>query len=86
MIEHFAHPINVSSGYIGIGPKVMQVRDEVCILFGGRVPFVLRQMQDHHIFVGDSYVMDDDVMLGKRAEKMKTGRVQESAVVMFELR
>ena len=65
---------------------MMQPRDEVCILFGGRVPFVLRPMGDHHLFIGDCYIMDDDVMWGKPTEEVKGGRAPGVKVVMFELR
>lgn len=63
----------------------MQPGDEVCILFGGRVPFILRPMQDHHLFVGDSYVMDDDVMWAKPTKEAKAIR-KARIPVMFELR
>ncbi|ODH37712.1 hypothetical protein ACO22_02568 [Paracoccidioides brasiliensis] len=58
-------------GYLGIGPRMMSPGDEVCVLFGGRVPFILRRMADYHLFIGDTYINDDDdddAMWGKITE------------------
>lgn len=62
---------NTDEGYMGIGPINMRVDDEVWVLFGGQVPFVLRRLKSspptelsghagapplHYTLVGDSYV------------------------------
>lgn len=63
-------------GYIGIAPPSVQINDDVWILFGGRVPFVLRprgngcsslglEGADEYLFVGDAYVhgiMDGEIV------------------------
>ena len=49
-------------GRIGIGPSVMQPGDEITVLLRGKVPFVLRPRENHHVFMGSCYVRDDDVM------------------------
>lgn len=58
-------------GYIGIGPQDSQVGDVVYVLFGGHVPFLLRELPEvqqgrgSHTFVGYSYVhgiMDGEVL------------------------
>ncbi|ETS75336.1 hypothetical protein PFICI_12280 [Pestalotiopsis fici W106-1] len=36
-----------TDGYFGMGPKMMIPGDEVWILFGGRVPFILRRKNTH---------------------------------------
>ncbi|KAL8697038.1 MAG: hypothetical protein Q9201_007340 [Fulgogasparrea decipioides] len=59
------------SGLLGLGPRMMREGDEICILFGGRPPFALRRMQDHHIFIGETYVHDDDIMWGKLTEGVR---------------
>src|SRR3569833_263089 len=58
-------------GYIGLGTYHLQVEDSVHILFGGRVPFVLRARHDvgHHCYsyVGHAYVhgfMDGEALEG----------------------
>ncbi|KAL5593321.1 hypothetical protein FOBRF1_012423 [Fusarium oxysporum] len=47
-------------GYIGIGPKAMRPGDQVCVLYGGHVPFVLRPMRgagdEDYLFLGESFV------------------------------
>jgi hypothetical protein len=56
-----------SNGYLGLGPPTIQEGDEVWVLFGGQVPFILRpktvegvssgNVRDiEHEFVGDAYV------------------------------
>ncbi|PMD42294.1 hypothetical protein L207DRAFT_381514, partial [Hyaloscypha variabilis F] len=47
-----------SKGYIGLGPPGTQVEDLICILRGGRAPFVLRQGRYPfgRIMIGDAYV------------------------------
>ncbi|KAL8658226.1 MAG: hypothetical protein Q9226_001163 [Calogaya cf. arnoldii] len=59
------------NGFLGIGPRVMNVDDEVCVLFGGRVPFILRRMHDHHVFIGETYIHDDAIMWGKLTEGVR---------------
>ncbi|KAH8594437.1 heterokaryon incompatibility protein-domain-containing protein [Bisporella sp. PMI_857] len=45
-------------GYIGRGPPSLQQGDQVCVLFGGRVPFILRKDKEVEEFqlVGEAYV------------------------------
>ncbi len=62
------------NGTLGLGPRMMQEGDEVCIVFGGRVPFLLRRKPDHHLFIGESYLHDHDLMWGKVTETIKRGR------------
>jgi hypothetical protein len=45
-----------SAGSIGLGPKDTRRGDEVVILFGASVPFVLRRRIGHHILLGDCAV------------------------------
>jgi hypothetical protein len=73
------------NGFIGIGPKVMRPGDEVCVLFGGRMPFVIRPMDDHHVFIGDTYLHDHDIMWGDstKAARSRKGHI---TVETFELR
>ena len=52
-------------GYMGIGPMIMRPGDEVCVLFGGRMPFILRPTaQGHHIFIGQTYLYDYEILWG----------------------
>jgi hypothetical protein len=46
-----------SSGHLGLGPATMMSGDAVVVLFGGKVPFVLRHVDgDRWRFVGECYV------------------------------
>lgn len=63
---------------LGLGPKDVQVGDKICILFGGSVPFVLRQ---HHEtaercweLVGEAYVeenMDGEALIGLQQDQIE---------------
>jgi len=62
-------------GHLGIGPTVMQPGDEVVVLFRGRMPYVLRLAgPSRHVFLGDCYVRDEDIMYGKVTESLRHGR------------
>ncbi|KAK3360772.1 HET domain-containing protein [Lasiosphaeria hispida] len=73
-------------GRVGIGPSVMRPGDEVTVLLGGKVPFVLRLRQDHHVFMGPCYVRDNDIMWGVETEKMLFRKAGALPRVTFELR
>lgn len=46
-----------SRGFMGLGPAAAQVDDQVCLLLGGQVLYVLRDREDNHYeFVGECYV------------------------------
>ena len=52
-------PFITERGYIGLGPRYLQPGDALCILFGARVPHVLRprtEGQRGYLFVGEAYV------------------------------
>lgn len=60
---------------MGIGPKMRCPGDKVCVLFGGRSPFVFRPIHGDYIFIGiennqktadsDSGFDDDDKQVSK---------------------
>jgi hypothetical protein len=43
-------------GYLGLGPEQTKDGDLACILFGSPVPCVLRKVDDHYVFIGESFV------------------------------
>ncbi|KAF2749171.1 HET-domain-containing protein [Sporormia fimetaria CBS 119925] len=53
-----------ASGTLGLGPRTMQPGDIVVVLFGGKFPYILRQVGREWIFIGDTYVRDDHIMCG----------------------
>jgi hypothetical protein len=44
-------------GYLGLGLTSLEPGDQVCILFGGRTPFILRPLNDGTFrFIGEHYI------------------------------
>ena len=56
-------------GYIGLGPDYLEIGDIICVLFGGRVPYILRPEKDYFLLVAECYVQG--VMGGEAVERMK---------------
>jgi hypothetical protein len=42
--------------YMGLAPPGTKIGDIVCVLLGYKVPIILRQVEDHYLLVGDSFV------------------------------
>lgn len=42
--------------FLGNGPDGMLEGDRICVLFGGRVPFIVRPVNDRYFFIGECYV------------------------------
>ena len=40
---------------MGLGPRLMEPGDLVCVLFGSQALFVLRAVDAHYVLVGDCY-------------------------------
>jgi len=45
-------------GYIGLGPRCMVLGDVVAVVYGGRVPLILRQILDFYSLIGERCVHD----------------------------
>jgi hypothetical protein len=65
------------NGFLGLGPHSVEVGDEVRILIGGSVPFILRRDRQNtfmkFLLIGDCYVqgiMDGEVMEMRRKEEI----------------
>ena len=63
--------------YIGVGPNVMQPRDQLCILFGGQQLYVLRPKAGLYQLVGECFV--EGLMWGEGLQAYENGEqeVQE---------
>jgi hypothetical protein len=61
------------NGFLGLGPRNMQVGDIVCVLFGGSIPYILRSNDTSGVFklVGESYV--HGIMHGEAIASWKRG-------------
>ncbi|KAF2140805.1 uncharacterized protein K452DRAFT_288228 [Aplosporella prunicola CBS 121167] len=69
-------------GYYGIGPEVSREGDKVSILFGAKVPFVLRpQMTGYYRLSGECYI--HGIMDGEAVEMWKTGELEEQKLVLI---
>jgi hypothetical protein len=60
-------------GHIGIGAQA-QPGDEIWLLFGGRVLYILRPRHDHFTFVGECYV--HGYMSGEAMEMWEAGKLK----------
>jgi hypothetical protein len=58
-----------STKYIGLVPATAQEGDVICILFGGRTPFLIRPAGEHYLMVGACYV--DSIMNGEVMENFE---------------
>ncbi|KAI7281616.1 hypothetical protein KC345_g4021 [Hortaea werneckii] len=63
-----------AAGRIGLGPMVCKPGDVVSVIYGGRMPFILRPTVDHYRLVGDAYIRDAELMWGGISEKVRRGR------------
>ena len=68
-------------GYLGLGPGPMEVGDSVCVLFGGKTPFILRKEEDHFKLIGESYI--HGIMEGEVIQQFEAGELEEQ---WFEIR
>jgi heterokaryon incompatibility protein (HET) len=51
--------------YMGLGPQLLQPGDWVCVLFGAKVPYILRPYNGNYKLVGEAYlhgVMDGEIV------------------------
>jgi hypothetical protein len=64
------------SGLIGAGPAPLRSGDLCCILFGGRVPFLLRPTESAYRLVGEAYI--NGVMQGEAVvDYMLGGKIRD---------
>ena len=65
-----------AQGRYVLGPKAMEKGDVVCVLFGGKMPFVLRPWDDgKFLLVGECYV--HGLMQGEAIELLERGEIDE---------
>ncbi|SCV33496.1 related to HET-6OR heterokaryon incompatibility protein (het-6OR allele) [Fusarium fujikuroi] len=78
--SHDSKMFVTETGYVGFGPRSMRPGDVVCVLFGGRTPYVMRPTAapDEYLFLGPAYVhglMDGEAIdaweKGKRTENQE---------------
>ncbi|KAH7084319.1 heterokaryon incompatibility protein-domain-containing protein [Paraphoma chrysanthemicola] len=73
------------SGMLGLGPMFTRPGDVVVVLFGGKYPFVLRQLAHEWLFLGEAYVQNNHVMLGEAVTEVRSARGRQR-VETFRIR
>jgi len=72
-----------NTGHIGLGPSVLQPQDIICVLYGGKVPYILRPAGDHYLFVGEAYV--HGYMEGEAISQWRAGELGGIKEQVFEI-
>jgi hypothetical protein len=67
-------------GYFVLAPGVAEIGDEVCVLYGGKSPFCLRQSGSHYWLVGECYV--HGLMNGEAIEMRDQGGLEDHVFVI----
>lgn len=73
-------------GYIGLAPAIAVPGDKIAVLFGGKVPYIIRREESEErlstwTYIGDSYV--HGIMDGEVIKYLESGQV-ESEVLLLE--
>jgi hypothetical protein len=63
-------------GFTGLAPAGARKGDLVCVLLGGNIPFIMRQLETYHQMIGQAYVHGimayiDDEMEGVRKKRVE---------------
>ena len=67
LVTHNRRVYITNEGRLGLGPMAMKPGDRICVLIGGRIPFVVRPVQRGWILVGEAYLHNVRLMTGKVA-------------------
>ncbi|CZR69630.1 uncharacterized protein PAC_19530 [Phialocephala subalpina] len=67
-------------GYIGLAPGNVRVGDLVCIIFGCRLPVVLRKEDGRYIFIGSCYV--HGIMDGEAMDQFQGGKLKGETFIL----
>lgn len=65
-------------GYLSLIEQNARYTDQICVLLGANVPFVLRHVDDHYILIGPAYV--EGLMYGEAIEMMKRGELEVETI------
>jgi hypothetical protein len=72
--------VKLDNGLLGVGSDTTRDEDVVVVFFGSRVPFILRQHNDHYIFIGECYVYG--IMDGEAIDSWREGKLRENIFVL----
>lgn len=76
----FRRMFTMKRGYFGVGPESMLTGDRICVLYGGKVPFVVRWRNNGWLLIGEAYV--PGYMSGEPVQEGQDGRLQERTLVL----
>lgn len=68
------------NGWLGVGPKTMQVGDEIVVFFYCPTPYVLRRKETLYEFLGEAYV--HGLMYGEALRMLERGKMNEQYYVL----
>ncbi|KAF2093234.1 hypothetical protein NA57DRAFT_81571 [Rhizodiscina lignyota] len=69
------------SGYFGLGPWILEEGDVCCVIFGAKVPFILRPLGDSkYLMIGECYL---HMMHGEAITLMREGKVNEETFTLI---
>jgi hypothetical protein len=78
-IMHGRRSIVTDLGFVGFAPAASTIGDEICILFGGNVPFVIRKDGQRSRFVGECLV--SGLMNGEAICGFDDNQIEEAVLV-----
>ncbi|KAI1031855.1 hypothetical protein LB504_000149 [Fusarium proliferatum] len=83
--SHHSKIFVTETGYVGFGPRCMRPGDVVCVLFGGRTPYVIRPTAapDEYLFLGPAYV--HGLMDGEAIDAWEKGKRTENPEIQARL-
>lgn len=65
---------HIAPGWIGVGPQIIEPGDMVVVLFGSRVPIILRKINGCYRLVSDCYI--HGLMDGEAIQMLENGKLE----------
>ncbi|KAH7088077.1 HET domain-containing protein [Paraphoma chrysanthemicola] len=81
LARNFCHNrsfVVTENGRVGIGPLGTRPGDLVAVIFGGGVPYIIRQEGSSFLVVGETYIYG--LMSGEAIEEWRKGQLEEKAL------
>jgi hypothetical protein len=69
------------NGYIGLGPRQVKTKDQVCIMYGCSVPLIVRPCDNGFSMIGEAYV--HGLMDGEAVKYMEDKNLKEMHWTIF---
>jgi hypothetical protein len=62
------------SALLRVGPQMMRPSDQVYVVLGGRLPFVLRPRGDDWILIGETDLHHENILRGREVMEVRSRR------------